>query len=72
MRVTCETRLFRNHRSGRLLDEGSPLAAGSHVAAYYRVPGHRSIVQVWSYSSRQAGFGHSSCLKPARSRTRIG
>ena len=32
------------------------------VAAYYRVPKHRHIVQVWDYRHRRAGFVRDACL----------
>lgn len=73
MRVSCPTRFFLNVRKdGKLRDLRGSLEQGTHVAAYYRVRGHSRIVQVWSYSSHQAGFVYGACLKPTASRTSVG
>jgi hypothetical protein len=61
--VTCTTRFYGNGYNGHLHDERKPaLATGDHVAAYYRVPGHRHLVQVWDYRHRRAGFVRDACL----------
>lgn len=64
MHVTCETTLYGNGYDGRLRDDAGPIPAGGHVAAYYRVPKHPRIVQVWDDTSANAGFISDRCLKP--------
>jgi hypothetical protein len=63
MQVTCATTLYGNGFDGHLRDRFGVIAADSHVAAYYRVPKHQHIVQVWDDASNKAGFIHDSCLK---------
>ena len=64
--ITCHL------KSARLRDEQAPIAAGQHLAAYYRVPKHPHIIQVVAYRSGNAGFVKDTCLKPVPSRTAIG
>ena len=71
--MTCTTRLYGNGYDGHLHDARTPaIAPGDHVAAYYRVPKHRHIVQVWDYRHRTAGFVKDSCLKAPASLASLG
>lgn len=63
MQVTCATTLYGNGYDGYLRDSKGVVAAGGHVAAYYRVPKHPRIVQVWDDASNRAGFVRDTCLK---------
>ena len=73
LQVTCTTRLYGNGYDGHLHDARTPaIAPGDHVAAYYRVPKHRHIVQVWDYRHRTAGFVKDSCLKAPASLASLG